>query len=181
MAITQARSDGSFVLDGLPVDGRRWWLVSMLDRDGNREIRGKGEFVSVRADTVRLVPGGRDTSLIVELVDPEAPGEVNGTLVRAPGDSTGVWVELVAGDAVSPSGRERVAPNGEFRMRNVAPGRYRLRAYCDVNRNRARDPEEPVRDLLEITVGPGETVEAGSRDFAPCPAESLQAPAPAPR
>ena len=171
-AITQARRDGTYLLDGLPVDGRPWRLVTMFDRDGNREIRGAGEFVSARTDTLRLVPPQVTRTLDVELVDPAAPGEVQGTLQRAPGDSVDVWLEFLADTpetSLTPSARARVGAGGTFSVRRVAPGSYRVRAFCDTNLDGTRGEGEAPRDLLHVVVPPGETVDVGAREFAPCP------------
>ncbi len=146
VAVTEARSDGGYTLAGLPADGRRRWLIAMLDRNGNREISGPGEFASVQPESLVLTGAAPRDTVELRLVDPEAPGSLSGAFTRAEGDSVALWVAFFeAGTDTTgrPRTQVRAQPDGNFKAQNLPPGDYSLAAFCDLNRNGRRDPEEP--------------------------------------
>ncbi len=167
-AVTQARADGRYVLDGLRTDGRRRWLIAMLDLDGNRVISGSGEFVSASPESLVLTPGGSEATMALRLVDPEAPGEVTGSFTRSPEDSTARWVELfgTGADSAEVKAKVRVGDDGAYDVKNVPPGTYRLAAFCDGNRNGRKDREEAET----FYDGPVIVHPAGKQELPPRPA-----------
>jgi hypothetical protein len=171
-AITEALADGSYSMNGLPADGRRRWLVAMLDLNGNREISGSGEFASASPESVVLTPEHPDTVVALRLVNPAAPGEVSGSFTRAAGDTVEVWAALVKAEADSTARSEaqvRADSTGSFGPMRVPPGKYRLRAFCDVNRNGRRDPEEAWTVYQgAVTVQPAAKLDMGSLAAPDC-------------
>jgi hypothetical protein len=164
VAITQADEAGKYDLRGLPVDAQPRWLMAMVDRDGNREIRGTGEFYSTRPDTIRLYPEIQELRMPIRLVSPQAPGRVRGTLAPAPGDSVAAWVLLFEAESDStarPKLRAQTHAGGEFLIPKVQPGEYRLEAFCDADSSGRPDPGEIRTALGLLTVLPGETHDLG--------------------
>ncbi len=165
-AITQALADGSYLMNGLPVDGRRRWLIAMLDLNGNREISGSGEFASASPESVVLTPDRPDTVVALRLVNPAAPGEVSGSFTRAPGDTVDLWTalfEVGADSTARPSVQARVDSTGSFTATRVPPGEYRLRAFCDADRNGKRGREEPWTVYsIRVTVEPASKFDVGT-------------------
>ena len=100
----------------------------------------------------------------LRLVDPEAPGDVQGTLSRAEGDSASIWLELYQSDADSlaqPVRRAEAGRDGAFSLRQVPPGSYRLVAFCDNNADKKRDEEEDAVSFGLVEITPGDTRELG--------------------
>jgi hypothetical protein len=158
VAITEADSSGDYDLIGLPVDGARRWLFGLYDRDGNREIRGDGEFVSAEAESVILTPESPMKVIPLRLVDPHAPGSVEGAFPWTQADTVRVAVELrdAAADSTAPPRyRGAVTRKGTFALDRIPPGSYRVLAFCDLNANGKRDDGEPVSYYGTIEVKPG--------------------------
>ncbi len=171
-AITEALGDGSYFMNGLPVDGRRRWLIAMLDLNGNREISGSGEFASASPESLVLSPEHPDTVVALRLVNPSAPGEVSGSFTRAAEDTLDLWAalfEVGADSTARPEVQARVDSTGNFSATRVPPGEYRLRAYCDANRNGRRDPEEPWTVYnVGVTVEPASKFDVGTLAAPDC-------------
>lgn len=164
VAITEADSALGFVLDGLPAAGDRWWLLAMIDRDGNRLIRGAGEFVTAEPETVVLSPDRPSRDAAIRLVDPAAPGSLRGELPRAEGDTTAVWVELFPADTdslTSPVQRGRLGDTGDFTLSQIPAGTYILTMFCDLDGNGEAAPEETRTTYGRVQVYPGRELDIG--------------------
>jgi len=164
MAITEADSAGVYLLNGLPVSPDTLWVLSMFDRDGNREIRGQGEFVTAEPQTVVLTKDSPERDIPLRLVSPDEPGSVQGNLSLGGEDTVQVWIEaydIEADSTAKPEKRGRVADDGTFMITSLKPGRYRLVAFCDFNRNGRRDPDEPSVDHGWVQIHPGRKLELG--------------------
>ena len=74
IAVTEADASDRFVLEGLPTDGKRRWLIALFDRDENRIIGGPGEFASALPETLVLTSRVQSRNVSLELIDPAAPG-----------------------------------------------------------------------------------------------------------
>jgi hypothetical protein len=160
LAVTEPDSAGRFILAGLPVTGERVRLVPVYDRDGNRAISGRGEYASAESETL-VVSGHGPQDVALRLVDPAAPGTLTGTLGRAEGDTVRAGIELFtpgpADTATAAVKRGAVNADGSFTMGGVAPGPYRVTAFCDPNGNGRHDPGEAVTELGQVTIRPGAT------------------------
>ena len=172
LALTQARSDGTYRLPGRPADGSWQLLYAALDMDRNREIGGKGEYWTASPESVRLTPEKPVRRVDLRLVDPEAPGTVQGALARAEGDSSSVLVELYLAEDDSlrvAETRVKTKPDGGFTVGRVPPGGYRLIAFCDANDNGFRDLDEPWVIVLESVLVPaGGKVDLGDLQGPTC-------------
>jgi hypothetical protein len=171
-AITQAGTEGVFSLGGLDPDGTVYLLYAMVDRDGNREIVGRGEYYTAVPDSVTVVSDRLDVQTTLRLVDPEAPSTLQGTLTRAPDDSVAVWVALYAADDDSLRAARHSAKTdttGAYRIRGVAPATYRMIGFCDGDENGRRDPADLWLELdPALVVPPGEEMDLGERAGPRC-------------
>jgi hypothetical protein len=163
LAITEADTSGRYELVGVPADGERRWLFGLFDRDGNREIRGPGEFASAEPESVSLTAELPEAVIPLRLVDPNAPGSIQGTLARAEGDTVSIWLELyTAADSLAqPAKRSKASRDGSFAFRQVPPGSYRLIAFCDQDESGRQDPEEIWQGFGLVEVRPGDKHELG--------------------
>jgi hypothetical protein len=172
-AVTQAGTDGAFDVPGLEPDGRVYLLFALLDRNEDRIVSGPGEFYSAAPESVRVTPEASTREVDLELIDPQAPGIVQGKLQRAAGDSSAVVVELMdaTGDSLAaPVAVGAVRPDGGFSLPRIPPGVYRLLAACDTNANGRRDREEAWLVLRsEVQVPAGRTLETGELPGPQCP------------
>jgi hypothetical protein len=172
LALTQARSDGTYRLPGRPVDGRWQLLYAALDADRNREIGGQGEFWTAAPESVRITPERPVRRVDLRLVSPDAPGTVGGALARAAGDSSKVLVELYPAEDDSlrvAETRVTAKVDGAFSVTRVPPGGYRLVAFCDANDNGFRDLDEPWVIVLESVIVPaGGKVDLGDLQGPTC-------------
>jgi len=171
IAITEPDSSGRFDLIGLPALGRQMWLFALYDRDGNREIRGQGEFASAEPDSVLLTPDRPEMDVKLRLVDPHAPATLEGVVVSVKPDTVAKWVELTAlgPDSTSiPPRRGELGKKGEFSLSGLRPGKYRLAVFCDLNGNNQHDPEEPASPYGEVDLAPGAKRQVGNWRVSGC-------------
>lgn len=171
VAITQARSDGTFRIEGAPADSVSRWLLAMMDRDGNRRIEGAGEFVTAKPDSVILTAGVSQTRRTLSLVDPEAPGTIEGTLLAATVPDTSaadssaadtvevrIVVYEVGPDAdLAPIRTVKAGRDGSFEIDRLAPGEYRLLAFCDIDHSGRRETGETAVEYVVIRLLPAQT------------------------
>ena len=164
MAITEADSAGTYLLNGLRVSPDTMWVLSMFDRDGNREIRGQGEFVTAEPQAVVLTGDAPEKVIPLRLVSPMEPGSVQGSLSHGGDDTVQVWIEAYDAEAdstVKTTRRGRAADDGTFLITGLKPGRYRLVAFCDLNGDGKQDPDEPVVDHGWVQIHPGRKLDLG--------------------
>ena len=157
--LTQSLEDGSFSISGIDPDGSLFMAVGLVDKNGNYEAGGRDEFISAFAESVRLTPDSPTQEIELRLVDPEAPGSIEGDLA-AHRDTTGLLgLEIYSGvDSTLGFALARAKPDtsGTFRFAGLEPGPYRLVAYCDGNLNGYRDLfEPPVILFSQMRVRPG--------------------------
>lgn len=171
LAMTEADGEGNYNLPGLVQSTSPLLVYAMLDRDGNRSIFGSREFVSAKPETLSFEKGPK-AKLNLQLIDPEAEGSLEGIIATASGDTTEVWVQLF--DAVDDSllvvrNEAPVDTTGQFLLKKVKPGTYRLISYCDFDNNQKRDPADGwILVLPEVIVPPGEKRELGSLPGPDC-------------
>jgi hypothetical protein len=172
VAITEATADGDFDLSGLRVDGTVRLLYALFDRDQNRVIAGRGEYVTAAPESVRLTTENPRLEVALRLVDPDGPGDIQGILARAGGDTVAVGVELHAPDQDTlgtAKGSALSEPDGRFELKQVGKGSYRVIAYCDLNANGLRDADEPwVVSRDSVAVEAGEVLDLGELPGPDC-------------
>jgi Big-like domain-containing protein len=171
IAITEPDSSGRFDLIGLPVTGRQLWLFALYDRNGNRAIAGQGEFAGAEPDSIVLTSDRPEMDVKLRLVDPQAPGTIEGTLVSVQADTIAKWVELTAlgrdSATVAPR-RSEVGKKGTFSLSGLRPGTYRLAVFCDFNGNNQHDPDEPASPYGDIDLAPGAKRQVGNWRVSGC-------------
>jgi hypothetical protein len=172
LALTEPDSAGRFVLDGLPVTGETVRLVPLYDRDGNRAISGRGEYMSAESGSLIVAADGPQ-EIALRLVDPAAPGTLTGTLERAAEDTLAAGVAVFA---AGPPDSAEVVPvkqgvsksDGTFSLPGIPPGNYRVIAFCDGNGNGKKDAGEAETEIGSVTVRPGTTFEMGAHAIPAC-------------
>ena len=173
-AIGVAGETGRFRVTGLDVPGRyRLWAFADLNR--NRSFEPTSDLL-VPVDTTLDLTAGRAVSsgLLLRITNPRAPGRVKGTVLDTLGDTRGS-IRLIAQSLADTTRRllYDLQASGAYDL-GWDPGRYRVRAFRDFDRNKIwKRDEEPASDEVEVSVTPGGVVEL--------PPFVLVRPTPAPR
>ena len=158
-AVGLADKLGNFRVAGLAVPGR-YKLWAFADLNGNRSYEPSSDVLAP-IDTVLELTAAHPKALDlhVSLVNPRAPGRVRGTVLDSLSDSLGVLRVLVYTPDDSIHALEfGVDSDREFDFKLMA-GKYRMRAYRDLDRNHYWLPErEPASDPMPISVPPGADV-----------------------
>jgi uncharacterized protein (DUF2141 family) len=154
-ALGIADDDGNFQIVGLAVPGRyRLWVF--VDLNYNRSLDPTIDVLAPVDTTFELThEHPRAANLLLHVVNPRAPGRVEGVVVDSVTDSVGVLHVLAVADTDTTKqvlvevDRERA-----FTL-SLAAGTWRLRAFRDLDSNRIWDPEhERASDPLILTVEP---------------------------
>ncbi len=158
-ALGLSDAQGRFRIAGLPVPGR-YRLWAFADLNGNRSFEPAADLLVPVDSTFALTseqPEAR--GLVVRAVNPRAPGRVRGAVLDSLRDSLGVI--RIRAEAASDTTRRLlfdVDAQGAFDFK-LPPGRWRLRAFRDLDRNRSWQPAlEPASGWLEIGVEPAAEV-----------------------
>lgn len=158
-AVAVAGETGRFRVTGLDVPGRyQLWVFADLNHNHSYE---PSSDLLVPADTVVALTDGRAVAMGLQLrvTDPRAPGRVKGTVLDTLGDERGSLRLLT--QSLSDTTRRilyEVASSGGFDF-GWDPGRYRVRAFRDFDRNKLwKRDEEPGSDEVEVVVTPGGSV-----------------------
>jgi len=154
-AIGLAGEDGSFRITGLAVPGRyRVWAFADLNR--NHSLEPERDLL-VEADTTLALSAERPEAggLSLRVVNPRAQGRVRGTVLDSLGDDRG-QLRLIVLSTTDSTRRllYDVGGAGAFDLK-FDPGTYRVRAFRDLDRNKAwKRDEEPASDEVEMRVPP---------------------------
>jgi len=154
-AIGIAGTDGFFRVDGLAVPGRyRIWAFA--DLNGNHSFEPDTDVLAP-ADTVFALAADGPVAGPVRLtvVNPRAPGKVRGAVLDSLPDSLGVIRLATVSEADSLRRTlHDVDPKGGFEL-SLPPGRWRLQAFRDLDRNRVwSTSEEPASEVAVLDVEP---------------------------
>jgi hypothetical protein len=159
-AVGLAGRTGGFRITGLTVPGR-YQLWAFADLNHNHSFE-PGQDLLVRADSSFELSAGRPHAAGIELkvINPRAPGRVQGTVLDSLGDARGLFRLIVL--STTDSTRRLlydVDPAGAFDFK-WDPGTYRVRAFRDLDRNKAwKRDEEPASEEVRVTVQPAGEVE----------------------
>ncbi len=154
-AVGLAGFGGGFRITGLDVPGRyRLWAFADLNRNHSFE---PGQDLLVAAETTLVLTGTRAlaSGIRLRVVNPRAPGRVQGTVLDSLQDERGL-LRLIALSTTDSTRRllYDVDPTGAYDFK-WEPGTYRVRAYRDFDRNKAwKRDEEPASGEVEVTVTP---------------------------
>ncbi len=171
-ALGVADAAGHFRVRGLAVPGT-WHVWGFADLNGNRSYEPSTDLL-VPADTTLTLtaeePIARDVRL--HMVNPHAPGRLAGTVVDTlGGDTTRVLRLYAIGVADTTKKLLFEVPEGGAFDLQVDPGRYRVRAFRDLDRNRIwKRDTEPASDELTVDITPGGEVTDVKLVVHPAPA-----------
>lgn len=164
-----AGPDGSFSFRALPTREARFLLWAFSDRNRDGSYSPRDEFALLLPDTMVLTPERTQIAgLTVNIIDPDEPGSIAGTVINLTGISMAPTVRF---DGLADE-RYAVAvadsATGSFRITTIAPGRYVWSAFMDVSADSMAgtyiDPIDSVTVRREpswtspdtLTVRPGE-------------------------
>lgn len=152
-----AARDGSWAIRGLPTNEAAFLVRGFIDRDGDGHFSEGKEFGLLLPDTIVLGPLAASRAEIrINVIDPNEPGSVEGTIVDETGLPLSPTVRL---DPVARGERALVAradSAGRFVVGRVPPGSYVLSAFVDMKQDTLcgsyPDPADSTRTLAEPCV-----------------------------
>lgn len=172
-AVGVANSDGEFRITGLDAPARyRLWVFADLNH--NHSFEPSSDLLTPADTTFELTTGRAVlTGVELQVTNPRAPGRVRGTVLDTLGDTRGALRLIVQSEAdTSRRLLYELESSGAYDLQ-WEPGRYRVRAIRDLDRNKIwKRDEEPASEEVEVLVAPG-----GSIDLPPF---VLVRPSPAP-
>lgn len=155
-ALGVADAAGTFRISGLAVPGK-WRIWGFADLNRNRSYEPETDLL-VRADTTLDLT--RDdpvaTGIRLRMLNPRAPGRFAGQVTDTLGIATG-QLRLASVSLADTTRRlvYEVQDTGTFDL-SWEPGTYRVRAFRDLDRNRAwRRDTEPASEEMVVTITPG--------------------------
>jgi hypothetical protein len=152
-ALGLADADGHFRVVGLPVPGR-YRLWTFADLNANRSYEPASDILAPVDTTLELTPARPAlTGLTLRVVNPRAPGRIDGTVLDSSGVTAGERLiqALCASDSTL---RPRVEPaeRDTFKL-SLPAGIWRLRAFRDLDKDRRWKPEtEPASAEATVPV-----------------------------
>jgi hypothetical protein len=159
-AVGIADADGSFRVDGLSVPGR-YRLWAFADLNANQSFEPATDVLAGADTVIALAPGAETAGpLLLHVVNPRAPGRVQGAVLDTLGDSLGVLrVVAVADTDTTRRTLLEVDPKGGFDL-SLAPGRWRIQAFRDLDKNRVWSPErEPATAPTDFRIEPAAEIQ----------------------
>jgi hypothetical protein len=161
-AIGLADAEGRFRIDGLAVPAT-YVLWAFVDQNGNRSFEPEQDILA-RVDTSFALTRERPVGegFRVTVVNPRAPGSVEGAVLDSLADSLGVVRVLAVSEADS---TKRLSVDAEPRTGafevQLDVGAWWLRAYRDLDRNRTWDVGvEPASERLRLVIEPAAEIQA---------------------
>jgi predicted small lipoprotein YifL len=147
---------GEFRIGGLAVPAT-WRVWGFADLNHNRSFEPLTDLL-VRADTVLELTAEHPvaTGIRLRMVNPHAPGRFAGTVLDSVSDQSGV-ARIIMSSVTDTTRRlvYEVPESGSFDFQWDA-GIYRVRAYRDLDRNKAwKRDTEPASDEFEVRIDPG--------------------------
>ena len=149
-------------------------LMTLYDADRSRSPAGLSDYWTFEPDVIELTADAPTLEgQALYLVDPKSPGRLSGRLAPAT-DSTGVdstFFGVLAAirhagidslvmpwPPTSVARAARVDRDGAWILAPIPPGRYRVAAWRDENRNGQRDAEELLGPWIERVVASDDDV-----------------------
>ena len=155
-ALGIADPSGAFQVAGLAVPGR-YRLWAFADLDGNRSYEPDRDILAPIDTNFVLVPARpRAEGVVLEVVNPRAPGKVSGAVIDTLGITEGELRVMAVAD--TDTTRRVVADVEEKRGFDLSleAGTWVLRAFRDLDKNRAWKRDEPASEPFLIRVGPAD-------------------------
>ena len=158
-AIGIADRDGAFRISGLAVPGT-YRLWAFADLDGNRSYEPERDILYPVDTTFVLDPAMPVAAgLDLRLVNPRAQSMVRGAVLDSLGVEAGtLWVFATSDSDTTVRIFTEVQKQGGFELQ-LRPGLWWLRAFRDMDKNRALKPsEENASEPLGIRVHPADDI-----------------------
>jgi hypothetical protein len=154
-ALGVADSKGDFRVSGLGAGPWRVW--GFADLNHNRSFEPASDLL-VMADTVLTITAEHPevSGLVLHMLNPKAPGRFAGSVLDTVSDHSGV-ARLIVTSLADTTRRVsyEIPESGGFDLQ-WEKGTYRVRAYRDLDRNKAwKRDTEPASDEIEVTIEPG--------------------------
>jgi hypothetical protein len=131
--IAFAGPDGKFVFRALPTDSAQFVLWAFSDVDGNATFTAGKDFSAVYPDTIVLTEAAHwYEDIVLNIVDPNEPGTVEGTVINETGLPGPPTIRL---DPLMPGEKPIVAladSTGGFIVPKIPPGSYIVSSFIDV-------------------------------------------------
>ncbi len=155
-AVGLAGDLGDFQVNGLHVPGR-YRLWAFADLNHNHSFEPSSDLLTP-ADTTFQLTSGRAIAdgVVLHVTNPRAPGRVKGTVLDTLNDNRGS-IRLIVQSYADTTRRllYDLEASGAYDLQ-WEPGRYRVRAIRDFDRNKIwKRDEEPGSDEIDVTVPPG--------------------------
>lgn len=145
---------GNYLFRALPTDGSAFRVWAFIDKDGDGRYSFGKEFAMEYPDTIILsgsMTGVR--GIDINVIDPDEPGTVEGTLVDLTGSGVPALIRLDRTGVSSAYFAARADSTGAFRFPAVRPGAYVLTAFIDIAQDSIpgdyRDPADSTLVLPE--------------------------------
>ncbi|MCE9627333.1 MAG: Ig-like domain-containing protein [Candidatus Eisenbacteria bacterium] len=155
-AVGVADDRGDFRITGLDVPGR-YRLWAFADLNHNHSFEPSTDLLAPADTTFELsLKSAVATGLELHVTNPRAPGRVKGTVLDTLKDDRGS-IRLIVQSFADTTRRllYDLESSGAYDLQ-WEPGRYRVRAIRDFDRNKIwKRDEEPASNEIEITVEPG--------------------------
>ena len=147
---------GHFRVAGLSAPAT-WRLWTFVDLNHNRSFEPDQDLL-VPADSAIVLTEAQPVqrNILLRVLNPKAPGRFAGSVLDSVSNGSGL-TRLIVTSLSDTTRRELydVPPNGSFDFK-FDPGRYRVRAFRDLDRNKAwRRDSEPASTEIEATIVPG--------------------------
>lgn len=157
-ALGVADIKGDFRIAGLAPGAWRVWGFADLNR--NRSFEPATDLL-IAADTSLTLTAEQPlaTDVRLHMVNPRAPGRFGGTVLDTVSNQSGS-LRLIVSSLADTTRRVayEIPESGSFSFQ-WEPGVYRIRAYRDLDRNKAwKTDTEPASPELTVTIGPGAQV-----------------------
>ena len=159
-AIGITDKDGAFRVSGLAVPGT-YRLWAFADLDGNRSYEPARDILDPVDTTFVLDPGMPVAAgVVLRVVNPRAQSMVRGAVLDTLGVPEGVlWVFATSDSDTMVRIFTEVQKQGGFELQ-LAPGLWWLRAFRDLDKNRAwKSGEEHASEPLGIKVEPADDIQ----------------------
>jgi len=153
-ALGLVRSDGRFNVLGLhePASFRLWVFA---DLNANRSFEPATDLL-VESDTTLNLTAAAPVidSLVIRVVNPRAPAHVKGTVLDSLAEREGnVMVIAIADSDSTVRVITPVTDQREFHL-ELPPGKWAIRAFRDLDKNRYPDPPESQSMPLHVVLEP---------------------------
>ncbi len=155
-ALGVADVKGDFVISGLGVPAR-WRIWGFADLNHNRSFEPATDILAASDSTFELSAARPEAKGIrLHMLNPRAPGRFAGVVIDSVSDQSGVSRLIVTSRADTTRHLVYEVPdNGSFDLQ-WEPGTYSVRAYRDMDRNKAwKRDTEPASAEFEVRIDPG--------------------------